>query len=73
MRRELGISRKGLLSLWYILHLDLVQRHGGDSMRSIKCIQGQGEGSREPPVLVPISEGIPQDCQGHSTLSSQLV
>ena len=30
-------------------------------MRSIKCIQGQGEGSREPPVLIPISEGIPQD------------
>ena len=26
-----------------------------------KCIQGQAEGSREPPILVPISEGIPQD------------
>ena len=25
------------------------------------CIQGQGEGNREPPVLVPILEGIPQD------------
>ena len=25
------------------------------------CVQGQGEGNREPLVLVPISEGIPQD------------
>ena len=31
-------------------------------MGSIACVQGQ-EGSREPPVLVPISEGIPQDVQ----------
>ena len=30
-------------------------------MGSIGCIQGQAEGSREPPILVPISEGIPQD------------
>src|SRR6202000_1137061 len=30
-------------------------------MESIGCIQGQGEGSRGPPVLIPISEGIPQD------------
>ena len=30
-------------------------------MGSITCIQGQGEGSREPLVLVPILEGIPQD------------
>ena len=30
-------------------------------MESTRCIQGQGEGSREPPVLVPISKGIPQD------------
>ena len=30
-------------------------------MESIKCIQGQAEGSREPPILVPISEGISQD------------
>ena len=30
-------------------------------MGSIACVQGQGEGSRGPPVLVPISEGIPQD------------
>ena len=30
-------------------------------MVSIGCVQGQGEGSREPPVLVPISEGILQD------------
>src|ERR1700743_3040128 len=32
-------------------------------MGSITCIQGQGEGSRGPPILVPISEGIPQDVQ----------
>ena len=32
-------------------------------MESIACIQGQGEGIREPLVLVPISEGIPQDIQ----------
>ena len=32
-------------------------------MESIGCIQGQGEGHREPLVLVPISEGIPQDVQ----------
>ena len=30
-------------------------------MGSIICIQGQGEGSKGPLVLVPISEGIPQD------------
>ena len=30
-------------------------------MGFIECIQGQGEGSRGPLVLVPISEGIPQD------------
>ena len=30
-------------------------------MESIACIQGQGEGSRGPPILVPISEEIPQD------------
>ena len=30
-------------------------------MGSIRCVQGQGEGSRGPPVLIPISEGIPQD------------
>src|ERR1700743_268231 len=32
-------------------------------MGSTVCVQGQGEGSRGPPVLVPISEGIPQDVQ----------
>ena len=61
MRGELGISKRNLLSLWYVLHPDLVQRDGEDSMGSIACVQGQGEGSRGPPVLVPISEGIPQD------------
>ena len=30
-------------------------------MESIECVQDQAEGHREPPVLVPISEGIPQD------------
>ena len=30
-------------------------------MVSIGCIQGQAKGVREPLVLVPISEGIPQD------------
>ena len=30
-------------------------------MGSITCVQGQGEGSRGQLVLVPISEGIPQD------------
>ena len=61
MRGGLGISRGSLLSLWYVLHPDLAQRGGEDSMGSITCIQGRGEGSRGPPVLVPISEGIPQD------------
>src|ERR1700743_571097 len=32
-------------------------------MESIGCIQGQGEGHREPLILIPISEGIPQDIQ----------
>ena len=32
-------------------------------MGSIACIQGQGEGSIGPLVLVPLSEGIPQDVQ----------
>ena len=30
-------------------------------MGSIGCVQGQGEGHREPPILIPISEGILQD------------
>ena len=30
-------------------------------MESIGCVQGQAERSREPPVPIPISEGIPQD------------
>ena len=30
-------------------------------MDFIRCVQGQGEGSRGPPILIPISEGIPQD------------
>ena len=30
-------------------------------MGSIECVQGQAEGLREQLVLIPISEGIPQD------------
>ena len=30
-------------------------------MGSIACVQDQGEGSRGPPILIPISEGVPQD------------
>ena len=30
-------------------------------MGFIGCVQGQGEGSRGPFILIPISEGIPQD------------
>ena len=30
-------------------------------MGSTVCVQGQAEGFREQLVLVPISEGIPQD------------
>ena len=30
-------------------------------MGFIGCVQGQGEGNREPLILIPISEGIPQD------------
>ena len=32
-------------------------------MGSTACTQGQGEGHMEPLILVPISEGIPQDIQ----------
>ena len=32
-------------------------------MGSIRCVQSQAEGHREPLLLVPISEGIPQDVQ----------
>src|ERR1700743_1206486 len=32
-------------------------------MGSIRCVQGQGEGHIEPLILIPISEGIPQDVQ----------
>ena len=32
-------------------------------MESIACVQGQAEGIREPLILIPISEGIPQDVQ----------
>ena len=61
MRGGPGISRRGLPSLSYVLCPDSVQRGGGDSTESIACIQGQGEGSRGQPLLVPISEGISQD------------
>src|ERR1700743_2217906 len=61
MRREPGSCKRVLLTRWYILHLELGLRNGGDSMGSIACIQGQAEVSREPHVLIPILEGIPQD------------
>ena len=32
-------------------------------MGSIACVQGQAKGIRGPLVLIPISEGIPQDVQ----------
>src|ERR1700743_432453 len=32
-------------------------------MGFIRCVQGQAEGYREPLILIPISEGIPQDIQ----------
>ena len=63
MRREPGSYRRVLLAQWYVLHLELILRNGEDSMGSIVCVQGQAEGIREQLVLVPISEGIPQDVQ----------
>src|SRR6202000_2888164 len=63
MRREPGSWEKVPLTRWYILHLELDLSNGGGSMGSIACVQGQAEGIREPLVLVPISEGIPQDVQ----------
>ena len=56
-----GISRRDLPSLWYVLHPDLVLKDGEDSMGFIACVQGQGDRSRGQLVLIPISEGIPQD------------
>ena len=61
MRGGLGTFERDPLSLWYVLHPDLALRDGEDLMGFIACVKGQGEGSREPPILVPISEGIPQD------------
>src|ERR1700743_3109008 len=61
MRRGLESCRKVLQAQWCILLLELGLSDGGDSMGSIACVQGQAEASKEPLVLVPISEGIPQD------------
>ena len=61
MRREPGSWEKALLTQWYGLHLELDLSNGGGSMGSIVCIQGKAEGIREQLVLIPISEGIPQD------------
>ena len=61
MKGGLGIFKRSFLSLWYIFHPDLALRDGEGLMGSITCVQGQGEGSRGQLVLVPISEGIPQD------------
>ena len=61
MRRGPESCRKVLQAQWCVLHLQLDLRNGGDSTESIACVQGQAEASRGPLVLVPISEGIPQD------------
>ena len=61
MKRGPGSWEKALLTRWYVLHHELDLRNGGGSMGSIVCVQGQAEGIREQLVLVPISEGIPQD------------
>ena len=61
MRGGLGTCRRDLPTQWYVLHLEWDLRNGGDLMRSIASVQGQGEGSRGQLVLIPISEGIPQD------------
>ena len=61
MRREPESWEKVPLTRWYVLHLELDLSNGGGSMGSIICVQGQAEGIREQLVLVPISEGIPQD------------
>ena len=61
MRRGSESCRKVLRAQWCVLHLELGLRNGGDSTASIACVQGQAEVYRGPLVLVPISEGIPQD------------
>src|ERR1700743_1466684 len=61
MRRELESCRRVLLAQGCVLLLNLGLSNGGDSMGSIACVQGQAEVNRGPHVLVPISEGIPQD------------
>ena len=61
MRREPESWEKVPLTWWYVLHLELDLSNGGGSMGSIICVQGQAEGNREQLVLIPISEGIPQD------------
>src|SRR6202000_37945 len=62
-RRGPESYRRVLLARWYVLHLELDLRNGGDSMGFIVCVQAQAEGIRAPLVFVPISEGIPQDIQ----------
>ena len=61
MRRGPESWEKVPLTRWYVLHLELDLSNGGGSMGSIVCVQGQAEGIRKQLVLVPISEGIPQD------------
>ena len=61
MRGEPEISRRDLLTRWYVFHLELGLKSGGDSTESIGCVQGQAEGLREQLARVPICEGIPQD------------
>src|ERR1700743_3777168 len=61
MRKGPESCRRVLRTQWCVLHLELGLRNGGDSMGSIACVQGQAEVHREPHVLVPILEGMPQD------------
>ena len=61
MRRGRETWERAPLTRWYVLHHKLGLSNGEGSMGSIVCVQGQAEGIREQLVLVPISEGIPQD------------
>ena len=61
MRGGLESCKRALLAQWCVLHLELDLSNGEDSMGSITYDQGQAEVRREPLVLVPILEGIPQD------------
>src|ERR1700743_1219577 len=61
MKRGLESCRRVFLAQGCVPHLGLGLRDGADSMGFMACVTGQAEASRGPLVLVPISEGIPQD------------